>query len=63
MRCAALLQPREIVVDHVEIARIAVAVATGEGAGERFSSIDRWPKQWRPSITWMQPRRTSSLGA
>ena len=22
----------------------------------------RWPKQWRPSITWMQPRRTSSLG-
>ena len=22
----------------------------------------RWAKQWRPSITWMQPRRTSSLG-
>ena len=22
----------------------------------------RWPKQWRPSITWMQPRRTSSFG-
>ena len=22
----------------------------------------RWPKQWRPSITWMQPRRTRSLG-
>ena len=28
----------------------------------RFSSTVRWPKQWRPSITWMQPRRTSSLG-
>ena len=22
----------------------------------------RWPKQCRPSITWMQPRRTSSFG-
>jgi len=28
----------------------------------KFSSIVRWPKQRRPSITWMQPRRTSSLG-
>ena len=28
----------------------------------RFSSTVRWPKQWRPSITWMTPRRTRSLG-
>ena len=28
----------------------------------RFSSMVRWPKQWRPSKTWMQPRRTSSVG-
>ena len=28
----------------------------------RLSSTERWPKQCRPSITWMQPRRTSSLG-
>ena len=28
----------------------------------RFSSTVRWPKQCRPSITWMQPRRTRSLG-
>src|SRR5215813_13382709 len=29
---------------------------------KRFSSTDRCAKQWRPSITWMQPRRTSSFG-
>ena len=22
----------------------------------------RWPKQWRPSITWIRPRRTTSGG-
>src|SRR5256885_11076763 len=29
---------------------------------KRFSSTERRAKQWRPSMTWMQPRRTSSLG-
>ena len=28
----------------------------------RFSSIVRCPKQWRPSMTWIAPRRTRSLG-
>ena len=28
----------------------------------RFSSTVRWPKQWRPSITWIRPRRTTSAG-
>ena len=28
----------------------------------RLSSTERWPKQRRPSMTWMQPRLTRSSG-
>src|SRR5439155_651935 len=29
---------------------------------KRFSSTERCAKQWRPSMTWMQPRREEAVG-